>query len=420
QAKLTGYLMQEKLAKLQENDQMDSFKNTLNHTAILLPDETMLTPILYSLPVGKTAEFDLKNYVNVTMGLTMDKTPLFYLINNLFLMQDNLKTESTGELWVYHKDIINLLRHPYIQYSKNYSTDYPLIQQNIAQIQKENLIYVAQKELFEWGKNTDFYRILFKSWESNTKIAIQTLHELINALFRLFDPAFNVLENEYLLEFYKILQQLSQEIEKSKAELSLQTFKHFLYEVIRQESVPFTGDPLAPVQIMGLLESRALDFENVIILSCNEGILPKGKLMNSIIPFDIRKEFNLPTHLETDASYAYAFYRLFHTAKNISLIYYTSDAKIAVGGLEKSRFLAQIEAELSGFENITFSEKPVLLSLPDKAQELFKVEKENPLVEKVEKYLQDSGITPSYMNMYLRNPLEFFERKILNLGDPSE
>ncbi len=213
------------------------------------------------------------------------------------------------------------------------------------------------------------------------------------------------------------MRQLREELAPYEYKLNLRIFKHFLYEILRNKRIPFTGEPLAPLQIMGAIESRTLDFENVIIMSCNEGIFPKGKVVNSIIPMDLRRTFRLPTHLETDATEAYTFYRLFHRAKNIYLIYSTSPA--AVGGAEKSRFLTQVKAELGKLPNIQIAEKQLVMQLPENKIEHLEVEKEPILIQKVEEYLQ-KGITPSFVNMYIRNPLEFFQRKILKLREPDE
>jgi len=421
QAKLTGDILKNSFQRIHENQQISKIRKEVNHTLVLLPDEAMLLPLLYSLPVDqenqKAIGFPLKDYINVTAGLTIDRTPLFYLIDNLFLMQENLRQEQNGEVYIYYKDVIRLLRHSFIQYSKNHKTDYEIIQNQIEKIQRENLIYIPLSELLKFGQKTSFYEVIFRSWNGQLSQALDAFFELVNVLSALFDNKHNVLENEYLYAFYTILVQLREELAPYEYKLNLRIFKHFLYEILRNKRVPFTGEPLAPIQIMGTIESRTLDFEQIIILSCNEGIFPKGKVLNSLIPLDLRRSFQLPTHLESDAMDAYTFYRLFHRAKQIYLIH--STVTEGVGSSEKSRFLTQVKAELGKLPNINITEKQVVMQLPENQIEHLEVEKEPMLLEKVETYLE-KGITPSFVNMYIRSPLEFFQRKVLKLREPDD
>ncbi|MEM6299659.1 MAG: PD-(D/E)XK nuclease family protein, partial [Bacteroidota bacterium] len=195
--------------------------------------------------------------------------------------------------------------------------------------------------------------------------------------------------------------------------VSVPTFKQFLFEAIRETTIPFTGEPINPIQVMGMLESRALDFENVIILSCNEGVLPQGKSYNSIIPFDVKKQFGLPTHLASESSFAYTFYRLLHRAKRITLVY-TTDSD-ATGGGEKSRYLAQIEHEMAEMENITLKKRQVNLPLPQRKKSSLQITKSEDIQFRLRTYLTKEGLTPTYISRYLNDPLQFFQQKILGL-----
>nr|MCU0391765.1 PD-(D/E)XK nuclease family protein [Thermoflexibacter sp.] len=492
QAKLIGDILEKKLAEISKSGEEKNFKASVNQIGMVLPDETMLLPILHSLPVveknkekdtkielkleGNKSEntISLKEHLNVTMGLSIDKTPLFYLIDNLFTFQENLQIIEQGSekfVKVYYKDIIKILRHPFIQYSRKKNAAlfeivkeskeklqvidnevkeiekktkeavekgyYDEIQEHLEKIQKENLIYIPLYELTdEWGKAMPFYKKIFTYWKRDgdkkaVGNAIKALFDLVAVLAELFDEEHNVLENEYLLQFYTLLNRISDILGDKKNDLTIRTFKQFLYENIRNAAVPFTGEPLSPVQMMGMLESRTLDFETVIIPSCNEGILPKGKMIGSVIPFDIRVRFGIPTHIEGDASYAYTFFRLFHHAKEIFLIYTTSSGA-SLGGAERSRYLTQIQAEMTALPNLEITERQLVLDLPDSAQRKTEIKKTPEIIKKIEDFLANNyqkdetgykfkgGLTPSVINMYLRNPLEFFQKKILQLNDPSE
>ncbi|TAH19544.1 MAG: PD-(D/E)XK nuclease family protein [Cytophagales bacterium] len=473
QAKLIGDILEKKLAQIVAEGKEKNFKESVNQIGIVLPDETMLMPVLHSLPVAEkdTNGLTLKEYLNVTMGLSIDKTPLFYLIDNLFSFQENLQIiEQNGERYVkvYYKDIIKILRHPFIQYSKSKDVktyqiikdtteklkeldkevkelektavqkgNYDKIQEHLEKIQKENLIYIPLYELTEeWGQSLPFYKKIFSFWKKDgdknaVPNAIQTLFDLVEVLADLFDEEHNVLENEYLLQFYTMLNRINDILGEKKNELTIRTFKHFLYENIRNAAVPFTGEPLSPVQVMGMLESRTLDFETVIIPSCNEGVLPKGKLIGSVIPFDVRVRFKIPTHIEGDASYAFTFFRLFHHAKEVFLIYPTSSGA-SLGGTEPSRYLTQIKSEMTALPNLEITEQQLVMSLPDSASRKIEIKKTPEILKRVEDFLANNyqadasgykekgGLTPSVINMYLKNPLEFFQKKILKLKDPNE
>lgn len=417
QAKVAGDILGKMLSE-KSPDQQQNYHQYLNDIGILLPDETMLLPVLHALPVDSTdLGVALKEHINVTMGLTIDKTPLFYLIDNLFTMQKNMIFDQNKQVLVYYKDVINLLKHPFVQYSKKYTTDYEQIQEHIRQIQADNMIYIPLKTLLAWGESMQYYGVFFRNWKGDVHKAITALQDLIMALSELFHEDTNVLENEYLYKFYIILNQLHTELKGYEKSLNLGVFRYFLYEILRNESIPFTGEPLSSVQIMGLLESRSLDFQNIIVLSCNEGVLPKGKAFNSVIPFDIRSKFGMPNYSENDATMAYTFYRLFHRAENIFLIYTTSPS--GIGKSEKSRFLTQIEAEFVNMPHIELTHRYLSLELPEENGEKVQIEKEEKIVQKIENYLE-KGITPSYINMYIHNPLEFFYRKILALKQPQE
>lgn len=381
----------------------------------------MLIPLLYSLPTVKidSTELPAKEYLNLTMGLSIEKTPLFTLVDNLFNMQANFSTDEHGQKLVYFRDILKILRHPYLQYSTRYAQDYDKIQEHIIYIQKENLVYVPLETLQEWGKETSFYHVVFRHWNNSADQALQALFDLCKILSELFDDQHNVLENEFLLQFFMLLKRIESVLGQYRYQINVRTLQQFLYETIHTTLVPFTGEPLSPLQIMGMLESRTLDFERLIILSCNEGIMPKGKQYGSVIPMDIRKRFGIPTHTENDATYAYTFYRLLHRARDITLIYVDAVGGQGINTAEKSRYITQIEAELAPLPNITFHHYRLQLRLPEKHQPLVQVEKTPETLAMTRQYLSQ-GITPSAINLYIENPLAFFQRYVLGLEEAQE
>ncbi|WP_375559174.1 PD-(D/E)XK nuclease family protein [Bernardetia sp. OM2101] len=464
QAKTAGHLLNEMIEKMIYKNEFFKFSEARNHTAVLLPDETMLLPMLYSLP--KSSEgVNIQKLVNITMGVSLRNTPLFSLIKNLFQAQENMLRDEDQPLSVYHKDLQRILQHPYIR---------PIDEDENPPLQRmheENIIYFSVKELSDYKKNGWLYGQLFEDWGKNERNpkesdtnnsgnihkALRSFFKIIEALAHRFTQEEHSLESEYLFEFYKLLKQiermiityapnkethignsifgeideeLSQKLNKNKSKLSesqseksklkiplkIESFERLLLELMRDRKIPFTGEPIAPIQIMGMLESRALDFENVIIISANEGIFPRGKVLTSSIPFDIRLQFNLPTHTEDDAAYSYNFYRLLQRSKKITLIY-ASDMEGMRGG-EPSRYVNQIKSELAHLENISFYESRLELQLPTFENSTRTVEKTPAIIQRLEKYLTEEGLSPSYISRYLEEPMRFYEKKVLKLNEP--
>lgn len=464
QTKVVGDLLDKMMQNIGNAGKQEAFKQSINHTAVLVSEESLLIPLLYSLPIGTETELQtgisLKEHLNITMGLGIEKTPLFTLLKNFFRLQDNIKTDNNGKIAVYYKDLLRILRHPFIFYS---AYKEPL-QEFLRTVQKENKIFIAFEDLYETVEQTkvcsendksnglksvvqennglksvvqeenrlkSILQVLFRNWDKKVPNAIAQFFDVILLLDTILDKEKNLLEGEYLLKLYQILKRSHTVFGQQADLMTVNTFKQLFFETIKNTSVPFSGEPLAPVHLMGMLETHTLDFENVIILSCNEGVLPKGKLVNSIIPFDIRAMFGLPTHKETDASAAYTFYRLFHRAKNITLIYAEGGSDDGMQMKEKSRFITQVQNEWKNLKNIEITERQITLPLPVRLENAQQIPKTPDIIAKIRKYLEGKiedennnptkgGITPSYINTYLQNPLDFFKKKVLNLKDPDE
>src|SRR5690606_17854365 len=179
--------------------------------------------------------------------------------------------------------------------------------------------------------------------------------------------------------------------------------------------VSFEGEPLSGLQIMGILESRTLDFENVIFTSVNEGKIPFGKTQNSFIPYDLKREFNLPTYKDRDAIYTYHFYRLLSRAKNIYLVYNTEDE--GLDGGEKSRFITQLKIEKH--PNHTITEEIYSANLPNVAYQNLKIEKSDLVMQRL-KEIAEKGFSPSSLATYVRSPIDFYYQRILKINENKE
>ncbi|MBV2223964.1 MAG: PD-(D/E)XK nuclease family protein, partial [Cloacibacterium sp.] len=195
-------------------------------------------------------------------------------------------------------------------------------------------------------------------------------------------------------------------------QVKIETLEVLINQLINSETIDFVGEPLEGLQLMGLLETRLLNFENIILLSANEGKLPLGNSQNTYLPFDVRKQFNLHTFLENDGIYAYHFYRFLQNAKNIYLLYNALGSGVNTG--EKTRFITQIEMESQHkIEHIIIENTSEPIN-----QEPITIEKTPAVLEKLEEWKQK--VSPSHLVTYLYNPIDFYLDKILNTRETTE
>ena len=389
QAKYIGQLLED-ISKTNEN---------LSSVAVVLGEENLLIPVLNSIPKAITK-------LNVTMGLPLRFVPLASFFELLFSVHKNNPNNF------YYKDVIGILSHPSVYAlfegeSRNVSSVI------VEHIQKNNLVYITVGDLKKHvDSHTELIDLLFKPWKDNSEIALKNCSNLIFKMKANFDAnkKSNHLELEYLYRFNILFNQLSELNNNYKYLNSIATLHTIYKELLSLETLDFKGEPLEGLQIMGMLESRVLDFETVIISSVNEGILPSGKTNNSFIPFDVKVENNLPTYKEKDAVYTYHFYRLLQRAKNVYILYNT-EIDILKGG-EKSRFITQLEIE--GIHKI----KHTIVSpeVPIIEKQLKQIPKSSLVIEKL-KELSFKGFSPSSLTNYIRNPIDFYFEKILGIKE---
>jgi len=414
QARYAGKLIGDVIENAIKNNEIETLKKEVNHTAILLPDGSMLNPVLHSLPDYTEQGFTTAHALNLTMGTSLRNSQLADLVALLFNMQER---SLSGKSWrIYYLDLEHLLAHPFLLFEK---TSKEIVQKILAKVRKENIVYIEYALLMEMSEESVFLKLLFEAWEGDMFIAIKHLKKISEHLSEHLDAQKNSLEQELLFQFYTLLNNLFEAFEKRKNEkLRLNTFKYFLFELMKNHSVPFTGEPISPFQIMGMLESRTLDFQHVIILSCNEGHLPKSKVLDSVVPFGMRLQYKLPTHQENDGSFAYTFFRLFHRADKITLIYKATQGGESDG--EPSRFIQQIENEWTNFQNIKINKYKLQLPAPSfNEKEAVIIEKDDAVITKIKEMLKE-GRSPSAINIYIKKPIDFFYKNLLKLDDPDE
>jgi ATP-dependent helicase/nuclease subunit B len=387
QAKYIGQLLEE----------LNYTNKNLSNVAVVLGEENLLMPVLNSIPKSITK-------LNVTMGLPLRYVPLASFFEHLFSIHKN-NTQS-----FYYKDVIAILSHPSV-YNLFEDGGTNISSYLVEFIQKNNLVYITSNDLCQQvSSHTELITLLFRPWKDKSVIALKHCSDLIFKMKTNFDTnkQNHSLELEYLYRFNTLFNQLSK-LNTTYAHLHSITTLHSIYkELLSSETLDLKGEPLEGLQIMGMLESRVLDFETVIISSVNEGILPSGKTNNSFIPFDVKVENNLPTYKEKDAVYAYHFYRLLQRAKNVYILYNTEID--ALKGGEKSRFITQLEIE--GIHKIKHTiVSPEVPIVEKKLKQITKT----PLVIEALKKLALKGFSPSSLTNYMRNPIDFYYEKVLGI-----
>ncbi|GAA4445403.1 PD-(D/E)XK nuclease family protein [Pontibacter saemangeumensis] len=412
QGKLAGQLLQEIRAQ-----------DKHAQVAIVLPDETLLLPVLHSIPE------DIPNY-NVTMGLSFKGTPLFNLIDLLFevhLTGINQLQESGYKVYQYHHlSVTKLLTHPFIRRYELYINDQPeqakfhgIIQQVLDKIVQDNRVLVSAQELLKLGQHHPLFEVLFKTWRDCDDI-IASLYNLIELLRTVYSHGRNSIETEYLYIFYTIVKRLDTIFDCREQKISVRSFRKFIYELISSTRLPFSGEPISDLQIMGMLETRALDFENLIILSVNENTLPAPKRHESLMPYDVLREFGLPTYAETESTMAYNFYRLLQRAKRVNLLYVLPSDTYGSG--EKSRFVLQLQNDLAlrnpkiKFRDMTASVEQK--QLREYSEEIL-IEKDAQTIAQLKQELQ-RGLYPSHLNMYINCSLQYYFTRIVKMQEAEE
>jgi hypothetical protein len=396
QAKITGSII-EKLIE-------DNPKATLDKVAVVLGDENMLVPLLYSLPatVGE---------LNITMGFSSKNNPAQILIAKLFKMHTNALSRNAKNYVFYYKDVLDILTHPLVEpYSKTSAL--------VNTINQYNYTFITHQKLMDLNPNpSDLFLLLFGKWEEGSLKVLSSLSQLLQIIKVNLsnDSEDEKITKAFVFSIFKVINKLINYYSKHNHIDKIDTLHAIYKQVIDLAEVSFEGEPLNGLQIMGVLESRVLDFETVIITSMNEGKLPAGKSQNSFIPYDVKRELGLPTFKEKDAIYTYHFYHLLQRAKNIYLLYNTESEGLDAG--EKSRFITQLEVEKQDKHILTHEIYNAVL--PEKAYHPMVIPKSESVMERL-KEIAEKGFSPSSLTTYIRNPIQFYFQKILKIREVEE
>ena len=400
QAKIVGTIIE----KIQTEN------SNLENTAVVLGDENLLLPVLYGLPESVDA-------LNITMGYPSKNNPAQLLISKLFKLHSNAKQRNEKSYTFYYKEVLDILNHPLVE-------PYCKVEEVVKVINNNNFTFFSNQKLFslyeEKYSNTEnkFFELLFTRWEDSISGILANLNAILLTVKSHLsnDDAEEKVTKAFVYSVFKTINKLTNYHETYNQIESLQSLQSIYKQIIDLAEVSFEGEPLSGLQVMGVLESRVLDFENVIITSVNEGKFPAGKSQNSFIPYDVKKELGLPTYKEKDAIYCYHFYHLLLRAKNIWLLYNTDNEGIDAG--EKSRFVTQLEIEKQPKHNITSTIYNAVL--PEKAYEPVTIPKTDKILTRLHEIATDKGFSPSSLTNYIRNPLQFYMQRILRINEAEE
>ena len=377
-------------------------------TAVVLCNEALLQPVLHSLPA------EVK-HVNITMGFPLSQTPVYSFLIALLELHTHGFNFKSGRYTF--QSVVTLLKHPY---TRQLTGQAELLEKELT---RNNRFYPLPGEL---GKD-EFLTQLFTPLSGNLNLCIR-LSETLQQVASIYQAntsgtedtdAFNQLYRESLFKAYTTINRFRTLIEEDELTVQSETFRRLLVKVLSATNIPFHGEPAIGMQVMGVLETRNLDFRHLVLLSVNEGQLPKSGGDSSFIPYNLRKAFGMTTIEHKIAVYAYYFYRLLQRAERITLMYNTSSDGLNRG--EWSRFMLQfliewphpitrqfLEAGQSpqGTSSITVEKTPDVMR---RMQSLFDV-RANPKAK----------FSPSALNYYLDCPLKFYYRYVAGLSAPDE
>jgi len=394
QAKLVGNCL----------SQMDS--KQIEKTALVMADENLLIPCLESIP-AKVEK------MNITMGYPLSNSSTYHWLLDYLMLYRSLEMEKQHEKsagFILKELALFLRNRSFAQMGSEIKTK---IDQLLYKLEQQKQFRVTADKLTE--VNAFFDHPLFTDSQKEVRNLVEGMRVLLLKLQSRLKSKANPLQMGVLNTLDKHFNSLEERIKKIDFNLQLEGLVQLYRQILGVQTVDFVGEPLGGLQIMGVLESRTLDFEHVIFSSLNEGILPSGKSHNSFIPLDIKRKFKLPSYREKDAIFAYHFYRLLQKAKTISLIYNTQTDLFQSG--EKSRFLEQLIVEMPKknpkikIRQAHYS--PVIHSNELKGERIIKSPE---IIEKIHTYLK-SGLSPSSIAAFVNCPLDFYYKYILGLKE---
>ena len=401
------------IQQLSENRNLTAEKAL--QTAIVLPDEKLLLPVLNSIP-------EHISRINVTLGYSLSGTPVASLMDHLQSLQKNIRRTEVDTMF-YHRDVIAILRHKYV------SSVCPEESVSIIKdITERNQVYISISSLCV----TQLLKLLFSAPSTAPEVSDYLLSVLKEINIQLSTENENLddepqgvkdlepedspinsgaLEQEFIFHYYTMVNRMREMMRETKTEMSSDTYFRLLKQMTDFIKIPFHGEPLSGLQVMGVLETRVLDFENIIILSVNEGIFPSRSAANSFIPYHLRRGFGLPTQEHQESVWAYHFYRMIHRAKHVTMLYDTRSDGLQSG--EVSRFIHQLRYHYK----TPIRQKLSVYNVSSSHVEPIVVKKSEDVMDALAAYETEKSLSASAINTYLDCPLKFYLSVIKGINE---
>lgn len=386
----------------EQNDEKSWIK-----TAVVLPDENLLIPLLHSLP----AQIEK---INVTMGFPLNATPVSGLIDHIFELQRRKRVSGNNSSF-YHQNVTDILHHQYIELICPEAVN-TISKQMIA----SNLIYVDATLL----QKNELLKAIFTPQNQAFEYPdylLKILRTLLSSWLKASDETHDYkLECDFIYQYFVTINRLNDLLKNQlvKVEMSPETLMGLVKQLCAGISIPFIGEPLDGLQVMGVLETRGLDFENLIISSFNEGVFPKRSHANSFIPYNLRKGFGLPTYEQQDAITSYNFYRLIHRAKRIFLTYDSRTDGMQTG--EVSRYIHQLEYHYG----IKIRKIALDYNISFKNNEPISIVKTPAVMQKLSQFTSTTedakSLSASSLNTYINCRLQFYLTRVESIDEPDE
>ncbi len=373
----------------------------LQNTAVVLPDEKLLMPTLCSIPENIGT-------LNVTMGYPLALARVHVLAHNLLEMQMFSRERKDGVATFYYKHVLAVLSHDDVQRLSARTAEFA------KKINDERRFWVEDR----FFADDEFLTSVFRKVSSGDLLnyLIEILKQIYVAL------AADEVERQCLVAYIALLNQLQSNVARAALQIEMETLASLVEQTVVFSHIPFKGEPLRGLQLMGFLETRSLDFENVIVTSMNEGVFPKSPSTSSVVPYALRKAFGLPTYEEHERIAAYYFYRLLSRAKRVYLLYDDRVNDTQQTG-EISRFVYQLKYL---FAPKDLREKSVVFDVNfAKNNKEIRVEKTDAIMAEIQRFatpFADGGrsLSASALNSYIKCPLSFYLSKIVGIDEPDE
>ncbi len=375
-----------------------------DRTAVVLGEEDLLIPVLSAMP-------SVVDKVNITMGYPLKVTPVYGFIMELSALQKEVRLDTVGNPLFYYRNVLSVLQHRLVKEIAREDSD-RLVDDMI----RHNRTYLAPADL----QKNPFLLLLFQYHESPLELSDYMLAVLKELFLRYPDKEGNDFGKESVYQLYLSVNRLSDELRKEvpgdnrRELLGRETWFRLLSRYLGRVNIPFEGEPVSGMQVMGILETRCLDFDTVFILSVSEGVMPASGGTHSFIPYQLRRGFGLPTMEQQDAMYAYYFYRLLQRAKRVVLLYNPVPTGITSG--EMSRYIYQLRFD----SKLNIREKSLGFDIAGQRNYPISIRKDKTMTKQMMEYFSHHKLSPSALNTYLDCGLKFYFHYVAGLEESQE